>query len=536
MVERSLEPETPAAAAAPRRSPLLASASLVLGAAALIFFGLDVAERSRVERFVAVAGLEARRPLDVASLRMEPAADLAAAAAVEVAIQNSDAPATGLETRRVAAQDLVLSALRKRPGSPLHLHVLAQLAYREGRVAGTSEDPRRWMRAWRAATRCAPGWEAIRVAWAQACLEAWPALSGASVPEAIEGVRAAFETPEFVARNAATAVERLGLDATIGLLPDRPEPMRAAAAAIAHQSLGRAAQLLDRADRVDRRDREAALRHLEALSRSGERAALARACRAFARAFPCERFDDSTGRSQTARVLELWPQERGAWANDPRAPLVRFLLDAPLENVSFPGLSRAVTSLSAVPEPVLAQTLLLHGDQAGAEALRAAATGPAQDWVEFELRSARLALRRGGAAEARRALDRLRPEETDTCDAVLVRREVAQRLADSAEVAELERRLAELRIDTGGSADWPRGGRLAVCIDPTVQERSLGVVLAAKSPAIVAYGWDQSKTGTALVTSERDLAVPLEGRTGGRTFWFAALAGGPVEPLKVAFR
>lgn len=535
MVERSLEPGSPAPAA-PRRGALLAGTSLFFGAAALTLFGLDVAERSRVERFVAVAGLEARRPLDVASLRLEPAADLAAAAAVEIAIQNSDAPAKGAETWRGAARDLVLETLRKRPGSPHHLHVLAQLAYQERRVAGPSGDPRRWMLAWRAATRGAPGWEAIRVDRAQACLEAWPALPAALVPEALEALRAGFEAPEFVSRNVAAAVDRLGLDATIGLLPDRPEPMRAAAAAIANQSLDRATRLLDRADRIERQDREADLRHLEQLSRAGERAALARACRAFARAFPCERFDGLIGRSQTARVLELWPVERGTWANDPRAPLIRFLLDAPLENVSLPGLSRAVTSLSAVPEPLLAQTLLLNGDQADAEALRAAATGPAQDWVAYDLRSARLALRRGGADDARRALDRLRPEETDTCDAVLVRREVAQRLADSAEVAALERRLAEVRIDVDASAGWPRGGRLAVCIDPTARARSLGVGLVATSPAIVAYGWDQSRTGTALVTSERDLDVLLEGRTGGRTFWFAALAGGPVEPLKVAFR
>ena len=126
------------AAAAPRRGGFVAGASLLLAAAALITFGLDLAERSRVERFVAVTGLEARRPLDVASLRMEPAADLAAAAAVEVAIQNSDAPATGAQPWLGAARSLVLSALRERPGWPLHLHVLAQLAYREGRIAGAS--------------------------------------------------------------------------------------------------------------------------------------------------------------------------------------------------------------------------------------------------------------------------------------------------------------------------------------------------------------------------------------------------------------
>ncbi|HTD53180.1 MAG TPA: hypothetical protein VK780_09160 [Thermoanaerobaculia bacterium] len=536
MEERILDLATRAPAAAPRRGALLASASLLLAAAALISFGLEVADRSRVERFVTMAGLESGRPLDVASLRMEPAADLAAAAAVEVAIQNSDAPATGAAPWLGAARDLALGALRKRPGWPLHLHVLAQLAYREGRVAGASADPRQWMKAWRAATRGAPEWKAIRAAQAEACLEAWPTLPSASRPEALQAVRAALESPEFVAQNVEAAVERLGLDETIGLLPDRPEPMRTAAAALAHQSLDRAAQLLDRADRAERRDREAALRHLEELSRSNERAALARACRAFAREFPCERFDDSAGRLETARVLQLWPEERGNWTDDARAPLVRFLLDAPLETVSSVGLSRAVTSLSGVAEPVLAQALLLDGDEAGAEALRASAAGTTQDWAAYELRFARLALRRGEVTEAGRALDRLGPEQRNTCDAVLLRLEVAQRGDHSVEALALEQRLAELRIEAAASADWPRSGRLAVCLDPTLRERSLSVLLVATSPAIVAYGWDQSRTGTLLVTSQRDLTVPLGARTGGRTFWFAALAGGPVEPRNLAVR
>jgi hypothetical protein len=525
----------------PRRSALVAGASLLLGAAVVLSTSLDLAARTRVERFVAAAGLEARRPLEVASLRLEPAADLAGAAAVEVALLDAGAPAAAPEGWLASAQELAVRSLRSRPGWPLHAHVLAEVAYRESResnAAGAHADPQRWMTAWRAAARGAPAVERIRSLRAQACLEAWPTLPPVLRVEALEAFRAAFLDPAFVARHVGTAVDRLGAEVAIGLLPDRAEPIRTAAAALADRNLDRAKRLLDRADLAERGERAAALRRLEYLERRGDKKALSEACAALAAAYPAERFDDREERAQTARVLELWPAEPGVWESDPRAPLVRFLLDGREDALSLSALRRAVASLSDVPAPERAELLLLTGDRAGAETLRSAAAAlAAHNWISYDLRLARQDLRRGALAAARRALDRLPSDQRDGCEALLVRLEVAQRSNEGAEATDLERRLAELRLDSGDGDNWLRTGRLRMCIEPASGgARSLVVLLKAAAPAIVVYGWDQSRAGTLLVSDERVLVLPLTGRPGSRVFWFAALAGGPVVPRETSIR
>lgn len=76
-----------------------------------------------------------------------------------------------------------------------------------------------------------------------------------------------------------------------------------------------------------------------------------------------------------------------------------------------------------------------------------------------------------------------------------------------------------------------------MCIDPSAGAgRALVVSLVSATPAIVAYGWDRSRSGSRLVTGENVLNLPLAGRSGVHEFWFAALAGGPVSPRDPSVR
>ncbi len=538
MANGSGDSEATTPASLGRRGALLAGLSLLLGACVVVLVGSDIAGRSRVDRFVAQAGLQRRRPLEVQSLQLEPAADLAAAAAVEVALQGTDASDPRPQPWLATARKLLLVALIDRPGWPFHTHVLARLADREARIEGAGADPRRWMTAWRAAASGAPRSEAIHSNWAQACLRQWPSLPPAWRAEALEAIRAGFRDPEFLAGHVGEAAAVLGDEATIRLLPDRAEALRAAAAAMANRSLARATNLLESADRAEARDRRIALAGIEDLARRGERASLAEACRRFATAFPAERFDDAEGRRQTARLLELWPSEPGPWSTDPRASLVRFFLDGREGFAAPEGLRRALSSLPDAPEPVRAAVLLLTGDRAAAEKLHAARvvdqTKP--DWVGYELRAAREALRRNDPSAARQALGNLPSYEMESCEALLLQRDTALASNDRGAADAFERRIEGARVEPSAIEDWIRTGRLTLCLDPASSSSLLVVRLRAAVPAVVAYGWDRGRDGTAVVAGERVLELPLGGRWGSRVFWFTPLVGGRVTPIDAAFR
>lgn len=531
-----------------RRGTFIAVAGACVAVAGLLPLWRDVLYRRTVDQFVAESGLAVRRPLDAASLAFEPDADLAGSAAVLSAILDPSnvravEPAAGAAWLP-AARRLALAGLRERPGWPLHAHVLAEVAYREWRSRGASPDPRRWdprrwMRAWKTAADGAPAVALFRDRWAAACLESWPSIPQNLRGDALAAIRAAFLDPDFVARGMGRAAELVGVEGAIALLPGKADSIRAAAAAIAERDLDAAKRLLDRADSAERAERSAALRRIEDLARSRRAGDLSDACRAFAAAYPAERFDDAAGRSETSRLMALWPREPGAWESDARAPLVRFLLErgGPVGTDSSASLLRAVAPLSGVPIPVAASLLDSANDHTTAEKLRnSGAVSSAADWAGYDVSSARRALSRGDVSAARRALERLSPDARENCDALLVRRDFANRAGDAAGSAEIERRLSEQRSDPALRERWRSTGRLAMCIDESAATgRSLVLPLDAEK-AIVAYGWDGTRTGTILLSGPRVLVLPLEGRDGARELWITGLAGGPVMRADFQFQ
>lgn len=530
-----------------RRGTIVAVLAVFLGVAVLDGVRRDGLSRQSVERFIAESGLAARRPLDAASLSFEPEADLAGTAAVLSAIVETAAPEPADPNRGAArktvpswlpsARRLTLAALEARPGWPLHAHAMAEVAYREWRSPGAPPDPRRWMSSWRTATRGAPAVAHFRSRWAEACLESWQALPQDLRVNGLGAIRAAFVDPDFVARGMSAAAGFLGVNEAIALLPARSEPIRAAAAVIAQRDLDAAKRLLDRADSLERAERSAALRRIEGLVRARREGEAREACRAFAAEYPPERFDDPAGRSETSRLLELWPRDPGSWETDARAPLVRFLVDRSEPRAAEAAiLRRAVDPLSGVPLPVAAALLDSSDDRATAEKLRnSTAASSAGDWFAYDVGSARRALARGDVPAARRAIDRLPPAFRDDCEVLLVRRQIASRAGDATGSAEIDRRLTERQSDSAVRDRWRSTGRLVMCIDPAGARRSLAVTLEASSPAIVAYGWDGRRAGTWLISGPSAAAVSLDGVSGAREFWITGLAGGAVTPTEARF-
>ena len=363
-------------------------------------------------------------------------------------------------------------------------------------------------------------------------------LSPALRVEALEAIRIAFLDTAFVARHVGTAVDLMGEETVVGLLPDRAEPIRTLAAALADRSLDQSKRLLDRADLAERGERAAALRRLEELDRRGDKKAVSEGCAATAAAYPAERFDDREGRQETARVLELWPTEPGAWESDPRASLVRFLLDGSEDAPNGRRFAAPPPHCRTYPLPSAQKFFCLRAT--GREPKTYApqrrqpphTTGsPTIFGWSARICGAGIWQQRGGHSIVCRPA-RGTPATRCWCGSKWrrSRRKEPRRLTWSD---------AWMRfgLESGDADNWLRNGRLRMCIEPsTGVARSLAVGLKAAAPAVVAYGWDQGRAGTLLVSDERVLVLPLTVRPGSRIFWFATLAGGPVMPRETSIR
>jgi hypothetical protein len=152
------------------------------------------------------------------------------------------------------------------------------------------------------------------------------------------------------------------------------------------------------------------------------------------------------------------------------------------------------------------------------------------------LELARHELGAGRIAEAARALEDLAPGAGDTCDALLLRREIGRRLGDSAESDAAERRLAPLRDPA--AEDWSSRGSLSICVDPQWSEgRYLEVVVGAGAPALLTWGWDAGRAGAvSLPPEETSVKAPLQGLSGARMLWVSFLVGGQGRTLHALLR
>jgi hypothetical protein len=516
----------------------MAAICIAAGAVSLLHYRKDLSLRREAERFAARHGLDDLRPLDAGTRRLEPAGDLALAAAASSALSPPEPlPAQGPATKPpvsekalAEARSLLLEALRERPGWPYHRVLLGRTEYALFRRGGAADDPERWALALRLAADAAPGIDSLWTFLAGAYLESWPRLSPERRAEAAAVFARAFRDAGFVSDTFLPAASALGMEQALGLLPSAADSLQAAFDQLAKkEDLRTAARLLDRLAEAEWRARAADMAHVEERYRLGEVDGLRLACRDWVDSHPVEYFDDPKGRAQAARVLELWPNYRpGTWSGDPRGRLVRFFLNGRSEDVKPDALLRAVQALSGVPAPVAARVRLMAGDAYGAEsAERHAADAGSFDWTAYLVERAQYELARRRTREARAALRRVPPAARQQCDVLLARREVAAALSDAAEARAVEQGLSLLARDVFPSEVSRRqGAAVSLCLDSRRGGPArLDVELQPVRPAIVAYGWNGGRVGTLFVDRQRRLSLALPQGEGTRTFSLLAQAG-----------
>ncbi len=528
----------------------VAGVMLALAAVSVVHDRFDVGMRNQAEDFMRRFGLDARRPLDLQSMQLEPAGDLAADVAVDGALRDLDAAirsgATPSNTRATgqlaAAQELMLDAISKRPGSVHHLLLLGEAAHAEQALAGGGEpaSPETslvrialWARPLRVAASAAPGADATWEALATSYLASWNDLASENRFETTSALRRAFRNPDFAGREFPRAVSLLGSEGAIRLLPDAAKPLRAALrSTLAAGDVATAGLLTERADRAERKKRSADLLEIEAQASLGDVDGVRHLCQIWSVEHGIQDFDDSPGRTQVARLLDLWPAELvGDWNTDRRGELVTFFLEKNAPEAKPEAIARSVAALSGAPATTRARAKLLVGQLEDAETIAAESSAGSLEWTPYFVALARFQRLRGHALEAREVLDRANPLSRDDCDVILERREIVRALGDT-EAVEAVRRSVALRLPSDLGAGWSADSTISLCVDPeaTVGGR-LEVELAASLPAFVIFGWDGGRLGSLVVATGRTLSVPLSGVAGRRTFWIRALAGGPVRPV-----
>lgn len=533
----------------------LALLALILLAVSWLAYRADRQERTAFESFVTDFELELRRPDDVATLRLQPQADLGAVIAAAVTLEDvygsirlKDLDAltraawirsvTSTDTQLDAAIALALNGIAARPGWAFHHSMLAQLAYTKSRreaPAAVARDIDRWELPALLAISLAPGNHAIRAFLGGTYLEVWEIAKTRQAP--LDALRAAMRSVRFVERSYGTVAGLAGRETAIGLLPDDAGVLRVAMAReLRERNVGAASSIRARLDEVVRASRAADLERIETLARRGDRYGLETAVPAWISTYRLEELDTPAGRREVARVAALWtPTRRGAWPGDPRARLLRYFLDGREASVDGSVLARLAGSLSRVPEPLAARALALGDDPfAAQELLFASQSRGGFEWTPAIVEIARAFLRRGDAARARKILGELAPGARDECGPLLAMRDAAP---DDAAREALTRRIASMTPEPIPATAWSGAGTLALCIDPTTRSRAVvQVTVEASEPALVSWGWDGGRAGSLVVQGPTTIPVPLESLSGRRALGVRAEAGGKLTLGESAVR
>jgi hypothetical protein len=537
--------ESSAAAPAGRRSGvLLAFLAAGLAAFSVVQYREIPASRRPAEAFARRFALDLRRPFEAWTIRISPAGDLAAAIAAESALSDAGDPPPGgtLDPRAArawsrvaserqeelaAARGLLLDTLARRPGSAAHRLLLGRLALAERDGRAPAPPPETWTVPLQAAASAAPGVDAVWGALSRATLEDWPRLPPGQRDDARRVFRRAFLDPAVVARDYPDARRHLGAAAD-SLLPD---DMASLAAAL--DALGGRAEipdlfaLLQRLTQATREDRARRLQRIERLQALGQADRLRSAIEGFAVNHTPELSDDKTGRAQSARVLELWPDGHpGVWPSHARAALLVYFLRGREADVSPAALGRAVEALSGVPAHLRADVLLANGAIADAEKIaRSVASIGDPDWTAYFVRLSRAHLDAGRPAEAQEALTRIAFESSESCEVLVARREVARALGEAAETAALDRALV-LLSDPVPPEGLSAVASLSLCVAPERAGRgSFAVRVRSPGDTIVTYGWDGGRLGLLRVSREGLVRVPVPATPGARVFSVSRLYG-----------
>jgi hypothetical protein len=267
-----------------------------------------------------------------------------------------------------------------------------------------------------------------------------------------------------------------------------------------------------------------------------DRDGLAAACTEWVNRHGTTVLDDAAGRSEAARVLELWPGDHGEnWETDPRAELIRFFLDGREASVSAATLLRATESLSEVPDYVSARVKLRAGDVSAAREISAHPADPGSpDWTLFCADLARALIRQDRARDARGVLDLVPVASREDCEGLLARRDVARALKDAAELAIVNQRLDALKSGPRSADVSTGGGTIPLCLDAEQAGAAYAMRLSSAAPALVEYGWGRGRTGTVLFQGDRVLTISAAGLSGRRNLAVRTIAGGPVRVLVTA--
>lgn len=518
--------------------------ALGLAGAALVQYRKIPGSRRPAELFAQRFTLDVRRPLESWTIRIAPAGDLAAALAAESALSDADEPApTGTLDPRVArawsqagsqrgaelaaARDLLLDAIAQRPGSAGHRLLLGRLALAQRREGEQPTRPETWNVPLHAAAAAAPGVDAVWGALSRAVLEDWPRLSSSARDDAKGVFRRGFLDPAVVTRDYAAARRHLGAQAG-ALLPDDMASLSAALHALdGRVEIRELFSLLKRLEQATREDRVRRLERIERLHALGQADRLRSAIEGFAVNHAAELSDDRTGRTQSARVLELWPEGNpGVWPSHTRAALVLYFLRGRERDVRPAALGRAAEGVGGVPAHLRADILLLNGEIAEAEKIaRSVASIGNTDWTAYFVRLSRAHVSAGRPREAQEALTRIAFESSESCEVLLVRREVARALADAAEASALDQALFVLAEPVPPESPSSEAS-LSLCLPPERAGRgSFAVRVRSPGETIVAYGWDGGRSGVLHISREGLVRVPLPSSPGSRVFSVGRLYG-----------
>jgi hypothetical protein len=94
---------------------------------------------------------------------------------------------------------------------------------------------------------------------------------------------------------------------------------------------------------------------------------------------------------------------------------------------------------------------------------------------------------------------------------------------------------AELRVEAFGRdvippEAWTPQGTLTVCVDPDVAaRRTLRVDVSVRTPALIEFGADGGRRGTALRDGAGVVELPLAGLSGRSVLFLRDIAGGPTR-------
>src|SRR5262249_35069457 len=299
------------------------SAGVVVAIAA---YREDLAARKPIEKHLRDFQVRERRPEVVTSVGYAPAADWAADIIADSANRDSYEPAdlSNLTPERRAAwiramtflsdelhssRDLLLDAIRRRPGWPFHESLLGQVVFaadfRDANPELVSRS-QRWSRPLLVAALAAPGatsvWQALAVAYVQT----WPSIGSVHAPTSSLVFGNALADPDFVRVVFPTVAEVAGPDIATRDLPESAKPLLVASDYFAKKNeVDWAWSLRQRWERAEWVERVRDLDHIQRYWTRGDVDETRKACQRWLALHSVWDFDSRAAHAQALRVLTL---------------------------------------------------------------------------------------------------------------------------------------------------------------------------------------------------------------------------------------